>query len=28
MQHNDVWICKREDIARHWNIQHPYVPRS
>jgi hypothetical protein len=26
MQHNDVWICKREDIARHWRAQHPYVP--
>ena len=26
MQHNDVWICKREDIARHWCAQHPYAP--
>ena len=26
MQHNDVWICKREDIARHWRAQHPYAP--
>ncbi len=23
-QHDDVWICKREDIARHWHGKHPY----
>ena len=22
--HNDVWICKRVDIARHWYQHHPY----
>lgn len=21
--HDDVWICKREDIARHWIEHHP-----
>ncbi|MEM6848619.1 MAG: allantoinase PuuE [Pseudomonadota bacterium] len=21
--HNDVWICRREDIARHWMATHP-----
>lgn len=21
-QHNDVWICRREDIARHWIAAH------
>lgn len=25
-QHNDVWICKRVDIARHWYARHPYTP--
>ena len=23
-QHNDIWICKRVDIARHWYQHHPY----
>ena len=22
--HDRVWICKREDIARHWMATHPY----
>jgi putative urate catabolism protein len=22
--HNDVWICRRIDIARHWREHHPY----
>ena len=22
-QHPDVWICRREDIARHWLQVHP-----
>ena len=22
--HDKVWICRREDIARHWIAQHPY----
>ena len=21
--HDDVWICRRIDIARHWNTEHP-----
>jgi len=23
-QHDDVWICRRIDIARHWIATHPY----
>ncbi|MDF0606324.1 allantoinase PuuE [Neisseriaceae bacterium TC5R-5] len=23
-QHQQVWICRRVDIARHWHEQHPY----
>jgi len=23
-QHDDIWICKRVDIARHWYAKHPY----
>jgi peptidoglycan/xylan/chitin deacetylase (PgdA/CDA1 family) len=27
-QHDDVWVCRRIDIARHWQETHPYqVPR-
>jgi peptidoglycan/xylan/chitin deacetylase (PgdA/CDA1 family) len=22
--HADVWVCRREDIARHWLATHPY----
>ena len=22
--HDDVWFCRRIDIARHWREQHPY----
>ncbi len=22
--HDDVWICRREDIARHWYEHHPW----
>ncbi|MEJ5073990.1 allantoinase PuuE [Enterobacter ludwigii] len=25
--HDDVWVCRREDIARHWLHHHPYQPR-
>ena len=21
--HDDVWICRRSDIARHWHAVHP-----
>lgn len=24
--HDAVWICRREDIARHWLHYHPYQP--
>ena len=24
MQHDDVWIARRRDIARHWIVTHPY----
>jgi allantoinase len=23
MAHKDVWVCRREDIARHWIAHHP-----
>jgi allantoinase len=23
-QHNDVWVCRRIDIAKHWHQHHPY----
>lgn len=23
-QHQDVWVCTREQIARHWRDTHPY----
>ena len=23
-QHDDVWICRRVEIARHWYEKHPY----
>jgi hypothetical protein len=22
--HNHVWICRRLDIARHWQQTHPF----
>jgi OHCU decarboxylase len=24
--HEDVWFCRRIDIARHWQERHPYRP--
>ena len=24
--HDQVWICRRLDIARHWKQTHPYTP--
>ncbi len=24
LQHDRVWVCRREDIARHWLAHHPY----
>jgi peptidoglycan/xylan/chitin deacetylase (PgdA/CDA1 family) len=23
--HRDVWVCRRIDIARHWQATHPFV---
>jgi len=23
-RHDDVWVCRRIDIARHWIATHPY----
>ncbi len=28
MQHKDVWITRRIDIARHWSATHPYPGRG
>ena len=25
--HEKVWICRRDDIARHWIQQHPFVAK-
>jgi peptidoglycan/xylan/chitin deacetylase (PgdA/CDA1 family) len=25
MKHDDVWIARRIDIARHWIKEHPYL---
>jgi allantoinase len=27
-RHQDVWICRRIDIARHWMEHHPYRARE
>jgi allantoinase len=27
-KYQDVWICRRIDIARHWIARHPYRPRG
>ena len=27
-QHEQVWICRRIEIARHWQQHHPYRPDS
>ena len=26
-KHKGVWVCRREEIARHWIATHPYVRR-
>jgi peptidoglycan/xylan/chitin deacetylase (PgdA/CDA1 family) len=26
MAHQDVWICRRAEIAQHWMAHHPYAP--
>ena len=25
-KHDKVWVCRRVDIARHWQVTHPYNP--
>ena len=27
-QHQDVWLCRRIDIAEHWRQEHPVASRS
>ncbi len=27
-RHSDVWICRRIDIARHWQTVHPWQPST
>lgn len=27
-RHDDVWVCRRIDIARHWRATHPYSPTT
>jgi putative urate catabolism protein len=27
-QHDQVWVCRRIDIARHWMATHPYQPKE
>ena len=24
--HDDVWVCRRDEIARHWTSEHPAAP--
>ena len=24
-RHDEVWICRRVEIARHWIVKHPYA---
>jgi putative urate catabolism protein len=26
--HDDIWVCRRIDIARHWHAQHPYQAKQ
>jgi peptidoglycan/xylan/chitin deacetylase (PgdA/CDA1 family) len=27
-RHEDVWVCRRIDIARHWKQAHPFNPSA
>lgn len=27
-QHPDVWVCRRNEIARHWRASHPFSPTT
>ena len=24
LEHKDVWVCRRDEIARHWHDRHPF----
>ena len=26
--HDRVWVCRRDEIARHWMARHPQAPRE
>jgi allantoinase len=26
--HDDVWVTRRADIARHWYATHPFDPAA
>ena len=26
--HDRVWVCRRIDIARHWQATHPFDPQT
>jgi allantoinase len=28
LAHDGVWICHREEIARHWMAHHPFALRA
>jgi allantoinase len=28
LEHQQVWICRRVDIARHWIASHPFLPSA
>lgn len=28
LEHQDAWLCRREQIARHWHQHHPLTPHS
>lgn len=28
LQHEDVWFCRRIDLARHWRAEHPPEPSA
>jgi allantoinase len=27
-RHDDVWVCRRIDIAEHWRVTHPFDPAT
>jgi len=28
LKHDQAWVCRRIDIARHWHTRHPYQPEG